>query len=68
MSDSSNVPFIYNGTGILRTGLNNINLDTNYEEDDPDAIIPIRFLAWDIKSEKRKPFKKELNKKLISDA
>ena len=68
IEDSSNVPFICNGMGILNTGLNNIDLDTNFEEDDPDAIIIIRLLAWDIKSEKRKPFKKKLNEKLMPAA
>ena len=65
--NSSNVLFICNGMDILNTDLNNINFDTNYEEDDPDTVILIRHLAWNIKSEK-KPFKKGLNKKLMSVA
>ena len=32
--NSSNVLFICNGMDILNADLNNINLDTNYEEDD----------------------------------
>ena len=36
--------------GILNIDLNNINLDdTNYDEDDPETIIHIRLLAWQIK-------------------
>ena len=52
--------FVCNGAGILIIDLNNINLGkTNYDEDDPDTIIPVRFLAWYIKLEKRKAFKKK---------
>ena len=29
--------------------LNNINLDNNIDEDDPDTIILVRCLAWHIK-------------------
>ena len=32
--------------GILNIDLNNINLDHNFDEDDPDIIILIRLLAW----------------------
>ena len=33
--------------GILSVHPNNINLDdTNYEEDDRDAIVLIRLLVW----------------------
>ena len=39
-------------------GLNNVNLDNNFDEDDLDTIIFIRLLAWHIKFEKRKAFKK----------
>ena len=35
--------------GILNIDLNNINLDNNFDEDDPDAIIHIKGLAWHIK-------------------
>ena len=45
--------------GIFNVDLNNINLDdTNYDEDDPDAIILVRLLAWHNKFEKRKELKK----------
>ena len=43
---------------ILNADLNNINLDNNFDEDDPDTIILIRLLAWPIKFRKRKPLKK----------
>ena len=57
--DSSDVTFCCNQMGILSVNLYNINLDdTNYEEDDSDAIVLIRLLAWHIKSEKRKALKK----------
>ena len=56
--DSSNVTFSCNDMGILNMDINNINIDINFDEDDPDTIIPIRHLAWHIKFEKRKAFKK----------
>ena len=34
--------------------LNNINLDDNFDEEDPNIIIHIRLLAWHIKFEKCK--------------
>ena len=52
--DSGNAVFSCNEMGILNIDLNNINLDNNVDEDDPDTIILIRPLAWHIKSEKRK--------------
>ena len=52
--DSGNVVFNCNGKGILNIDLNNINLDNNFDEDDPDAIILIRLLAWHTKFEKHK--------------
>ena len=48
---------------ILNIDLNNINLDNNFDEDEPDSIILIRLLAWHIKLEKCK----ELKKKFISE-
>ena len=44
--------------GILKIDLNNINLDNNFNEDDPDAIILIRLLAWHIKFKNVKHLKK----------
>ena len=45
--------------GILNIDLDNINRDnTNYDEGDPDTIIYVSFLAWHIKFEKCKAFKK----------
>ena len=63
--DSGNAVFICNGMGILNIGINNINLDNNFDEDDPDTIILIRLLAWHIKFERRKELKKYISKKLI---
>ena len=40
--------------GILNIDLNTINLDNNFDEDDPDTIILIRLLAWYIKFKKTK--------------
>ena len=57
--DSGNDAFSCNETGILNKDFNNINLDNNFDEDDPDTIILIRLLAWHIKFEKRKALKKD---------
>ena len=44
--------------GIFSINLININLDNNFVEDDPDAIILMKVLAWHSKLKKRKAFKK----------
>ena len=44
--------------GILNIYPNNINLDNNFDEGDPDTIILFRPLAWYIKFEKCKVLKK----------
>ena len=41
--DSVSVVFDCNGMDILNIDLNNINLDNNFDEDDPDTIILIRL-------------------------
>ena len=56
--DSGNVVFNCNEMGIFNIDLNNINLDNNFDEEDPDTIILIRFLVWHPKFEKRKELKK----------
>ena len=43
---------------ILDIDLNNINLDNDFDEDDPHTIIPIRLLAWHIKIGNAKNLKK----------
>ena len=45
--------------GILLVNLNNVYLDNNFDEDDPDTIILIRFLAWHSKFKKCKALKKD---------
>ena len=54
--------------GIANIDLNNINLDDNFDEENPNTIILIRLLACHTKFEKRKELKKELNKELMSVA
>ena len=45
--DSGNVTFSSNEMSILSTDLNDINLDdVNFDEDDPEAIIHVRLMAW----------------------
>ena len=43
---------------ILNIYLNNISIDNNFDEEDPDTIILIGILAWHVKFEKRKELKK----------
>ena len=38
----------------VNIGLNNINLDNIFDEDDPDTIIHVRLLAWHVKLKKSK--------------
>ena len=45
-----------------------INLDDNFDEEDPNTIILIRLLAWHTKFEKHKELKKKLNEELMSVA
>ena len=61
--NSGNVAFSFNGVGILNIDCNNINLDNNFDEDDPDIITLIRLLAWHIKFEKRKALEFKKRKK-----
>ena len=56
----SAVVFIYSEMGILDIDLNNINLDNDFDEDNPGSIVYVRLLAWHIKFDKRKGLKKEL--------
>ena len=49
--DSGNAAFNYNEMGFVKIDLHDINLDDNFDKDDPDTIILIRLLAWHIKSE-----------------
>ena len=41
--DSDNVVFSCNAMGILNIDLKNINLDNNFDEEDPDAITFVRL-------------------------
>ena len=56
--DYGNVIFSCNEMGILYIDINNINLENNFDKDDPDTTILITFFAWNIKFEKRKAPKK----------
>ena len=50
---------------IFNLDLNNINLDNNFGEDDPDTIILIRLLAWHIKFKKSTALKKNIGGELM---
>ena len=43
--ESGDVTFCCDEMGILIVNLNNINLDNNFDEDDPNTIILIRLLG-----------------------
>ena len=57
--DFDKVTFIANQKHILAVDLDKINLESNFDEDDPDTIIYIRILAWRSKSKKCKALKKD---------
>ena len=50
--------------GILSVNLDNINIDNNFDEDDPDNIIFIRFFARHSKL-KNAALKKQRSEELI---
>ena len=50
----------------LNIDLNNINLDNNFDENDPDTLTLMTFLTLNTKFEKLKGLKKQLNEKLMS--
>ena len=56
--DSGDLTFCCDQTSILSVNLSNINLDNNFDENDPDTIIPIKLLAWHSKFKKCKALKK----------
>ena len=53
--------------GIVNIDLNYINLDNNFDEDDPETIVLIRLLAQHIKFEKRKKLEKMIADEQMSD-
>ena len=63
--DSGNVIFSCNEMGILNIDLGNFNFDNNFDEYDPDTIIPIKLLTQHTTFQKRKALKKEINEKLM---
>ena len=63
--DSANLVFSPNEMGILKIDLNNINLDNNFDVDDPNTIILIRLSAWSIEFEKCEALKKRISEELM---
>ena len=55
--DSGDAIFSNNEMNIVYIDLNKINLDDNFDQRDPNTMIPIRLLAWHIKFRKRKDLK-----------
>ena len=51
---------------FLSANLNDINLDNNFDENDSDAIILIRLLAWHSKFEIYKGLRKKVSEELMS--
>ena len=58
--DSGYIVFSCNEMGIRNVDLNNINLDNNFAEDDPNPCC--------VKSKKHKELKKKVNEGLIPTA
>ena len=56
--DSGDVTFYGNKMSTLSVNLHNINLNTNFDEDDFNAIIFVRILACQSEFKKRKALKK----------
>ena len=55
--------FFANEINILSVDFDKINLDdVDFYEDDPEALIPVRLLAWHNKFGKQKACKKDKNK------
>ena len=46
--DSGNIIFPFNEMSILNIDINNINLDNNFIQDNPNSVILVRRLAWHI--------------------
>ena len=51
---SGDVIFYCNEMGIFSIDLNNIDLDNDFDGNDPDTLILNRLLAWHIKLGKQK--------------
>ena len=52
-------------SSFLCVNLNNIYLDNNFDENDPDTIILVRLLTWHNKFKKVKTLKKKISKELM---
>ena len=52
-------------SSFLCVNLNNIYLDNNFDENDPDTIILVRLLTWHSKFKKVKTLKKKISKELM---
>ena len=66
--DSGEAVFDCKRMDILDIDLNNISLDGEFDQDDPDTIILMRLLDWYIKFRKRTELKKELSEELMAVA
>ena len=57
--DSGDAGFIYDEMDEVNVNLNNINVDNNFDEEDPNNIIHNRLLPWHTKLGKCKKLKKK---------
>ena len=64
--DSGDVTFCCNEMVILSVNL--INLDNNFDEDNPGTISLIRLLAWHSNFKKRKALEKKISGELMATA
>ena len=51
--------------GIFNIDLNNVNLNNDFDDDDPGNVIHIRRLDWHIQSGKRRALEKKLDEELM---
>ena len=56
--DSGDAGFIYDEMDVVNVNLNNINVDNNFDEEDPNTIIHNSLLPWHTKLGKCKKLKK----------
>ena len=66
--ESGDVTFWWNGMGILSVNVNSIDLDNNFDEDNPVTTILIRLLAWRSNFKKRQSTLKKMSEELMPKA
>ena len=61
--DSDNVTIFSDDMGLVNVYLNNVSLeDVNFDNDDPETIIHVKFMVWCNRYKQHKTCKKEISK------